>query len=72
MRNFLRSPSPLELATRELEDAQKNRLAATSQAEYYVAIENMYRDRIVRLTVDIQELLDAQKSEEKQDDRRAS
>jgi hypothetical protein len=52
------NPSPLELAVSHLKDSELNRLEAMKQAEYFIAMEKMYRERSTRLKQDIQELTD--------------
>jgi hypothetical protein len=47
------NPTPKKLAARHLKDAELNLLLASQQVEYYVAVERMYRERIVRLRGDI-------------------
>lgn len=51
--NFLnpfRKPTPQQLAERELEDAQRELLAAQSSAEYARRVSEYHADRIKRLT----------------------
>lgn len=51
--NFLnpfRKPSPKELAQRELEEAQRELLAAQSAADYARRMSEYHADRIRRLT----------------------
>lgn len=42
-------PTPLQIATNSLEDAQRSRLEASERREYYAAIERMLNERITRL-----------------------
>ena len=44
-------PSPRELAQREMEDAQRDLLAAQSAADYARRMSEYHADRIRRLTV---------------------
>ncbi len=53
---WLRKPSALRLATTDLEEAQRHRLDAAKNREYYCAIEQMYADREARLREEISEL----------------
>lgn len=53
---WFRKPSALRLATADLEDAQRHRLEAAKQREYFCAIEQMYADREQRLREEISEL----------------
>ena len=53
---WLRKPSALRLATADLEDAQRHRLDAAKNREYFCAIEQMYADREARLREEIREL----------------
>lgn len=54
--NPFRKPSPLALATAELEDAQREHLAASSAAEYAEAMCIYHQQRIERLRAVIGEL----------------
>lgn len=54
--NPFRKPSPLALATAELEDAQREHLAASSAAEYAEAMCIYHQQRIDRLRTVIGEL----------------
>lgn len=54
--NPFRKPSPLALATAELEDAQREHLAASSAAEYAEAMCIYHQQRIDRLRAVIGEL----------------
>lgn len=54
--NPFRKPSPLALATAELEDAQREHLAASSAAEYAEAMCIYHQQRIDRLRSVIGEL----------------
>ena len=56
MLNPFRKPSPLSLATAELEDAQRELLAASSAAEYAEAMCVYHQQRIERLRAVIAEL----------------
>ena len=56
MLNPFRKPSPLSLATAELEDAQRELLAASSAAEYAEAMCIYHQQRIDRLRATIAEL----------------
>jgi len=56
MLNPFRKPSPLSLATAELEDAQREHLAASSAAEYAEAMCIYHQQRIDRLRAVIGEL----------------
>lgn len=51
-----RTPTPLELAARELEQARRDRLAASASREYYEAMELMLTARIERLVDEIASL----------------
>lgn len=48
--NPFRKPAPRDLAQRELEDAQRELLAAQSSAEYARRVAEYHTDRIKRLT----------------------
>lgn len=54
--NPFRKPSPLALATAELEDAQRELLAASSAAEYAEAMCIYHQKRIDRLRATVLEL----------------
>jgi len=54
--NPFRKPSPLRLATQELEDAQRELLAASSASEYAEAMCVYHQARIERLRAMIGEL----------------
>lgn len=54
--NPFRKPSPLALATAELEDAQRELLAASSAAEYAEAMCIYHQQRIDRLRATVVEL----------------
>ena len=54
--NHFRKPSPLALATAELEDAQREHLAASSAAEYAEAMCIYHQQRIERLRATVVEL----------------
>ena len=54
--NPFRKPSPLSLATAELEDAQRELLAASSTAEYAEAMCIYHQQRIERLRATVVEL----------------
>lgn len=56
MLNPFRKPSPLRLATQELEDAQRELLAASSAAEYADAMVLYHTQRIERLRATVVEL----------------
>lgn len=56
MLNPFRKPSPLSLATAELEDAQRELLAASSAAEYAEAMCIYHQQRIDRLRATVVEL----------------
>jgi hypothetical protein len=46
---IFRTPTPFELATKELEEARRSKLAAESAWEYAKAMVNYHADRIERL-----------------------
>ena len=48
--DFFKAPTPLALATKELEEAQREMLIAQSAAEYALNICEYNTDRIGRLT----------------------
>jgi hypothetical protein len=50
MINPFRKPSPVMLASAELEDAQRSLLASQSAAEYAKRMSEYHMDRIKRLT----------------------
>jgi hypothetical protein len=54
--NPFRKPSPLALATQELEDAQREHLVASSAAEYAEAMCIYHQQRIERLRATIADL----------------
>ena len=56
--SFLRQPSLEERSAKELSDARISRLAASSQREYFVALQSMYEQRIIRLEQEMAFLLD--------------
>jgi hypothetical protein len=56
MLNPFRKPSPLRIATEALEEAERNRLTAVEQREYYAAIEDMLVRRIQRLRNEVVQL----------------
>lgn len=56
--SMFRRPSPLQVASQMLNDAELRRLEASHQVDYFVAIERMYRERIVRLRAEILEMAD--------------
>lgn len=56
MLNLFRKPSPLRIATEALEEAERNRLTAVEQREYYAAIEDMLVRRIQRLRNEVVQL----------------
>jgi hypothetical protein len=45
----LAAPTPLELASSELEDARRDLLKHAAMREYYAALEEMLKERIERL-----------------------
>ena len=53
MRNPFRLPSPLQLATQELEAAKRELLLASSHAEHAQALVQYNRERICRLRLQI-------------------
>lgn len=57
MANFIKrifgKPTPLQLASLQLHEAEVHRLEAMLQVEYYQAVEKMYRERAARLKRDI-------------------
>lgn len=65
--NPFHRPSALELAIQNLEDAERQRLTACQEREFYVAMETMLGERIVRLRKDIRQL-----TEERQRDQATS
>ena len=56
MKRLLATPSPLEMAARELMQAQREKLAAESAREYAYHMVNYNDDRIVRLQERLNEL----------------
>jgi len=54
--NPWQKPSALQLAVKELENSLRCRLEAKTRAEYYVALETMFVQRIQRLRKDISQL----------------
>lgn len=56
MWNPYRSPSPLQMAARELEDAQRNKLSHEAKSEYYRHMTQMLDKRIARLRSSVAEL----------------
>lgn len=53
---WMRSPSALQIACRQLEEAQVIRLGHASDKEFHSAMETMLAARIRRLREDIQDL----------------
>ena len=56
MKRLLATPSPLEMAARELVQAQRAKLEAESACEYAANMVNYNDDRIVRLQERLNEL----------------
>lgn len=56
LRALWRTPSALQLATYEYEEALRDRLAQVKLREYHAAMEQMLVERIERLRSDISEL----------------
>lgn len=54
--NIFRKPSPLRIATAALEQAERDRLTAVEQREYYAAMEDMLVRRIARLRREVVQL----------------
>jgi hypothetical protein len=54
--NPFRKPSPLRIAAAALEEAERNRLTAVEQREYYSAMEEMLVRRIARLRREVVQL----------------
>jgi hypothetical protein len=54
--NPFRKPSPLRIATAALEEAERNRLTAVAEREYYAAMEEMLVRRIARLRREVVQL----------------
>lgn len=54
--NPLRKPTALRVATEHLEDAQRDRLAAAAQREYFAYMERMLAERVARLRTEIAHL----------------
>jgi hypothetical protein len=54
--NPFRKPSPLRIAAAALEEAERNRLTAVEQREYYSAMEEMLIRRIARLRREVVQL----------------
>lgn len=54
--NPFRKPSPLRIATAALEAAERDRLTAVEQREYYAAMEEMLIRRIARLRREVVQL----------------
>jgi len=63
MRNPFRLPSPLALATQELETAQRELLLACTHAEHAQALVQYNRERIRRLRVQIADFAGEEKNE---------
>ena len=55
---WLRQPSLEERIAHELSEARANRLSASSQREYFLAMQSMYETRITRLEGEMANLLD--------------
>lgn len=51
LKNTFRAPSPVALATQELEEAERSLLEAMSSAEYARRMADYHSDRIHRLTI---------------------
>ena len=51
LKNTFRAPSPVAMATQELEEAERSLLEAMSAAEYARRMADYHTDRIHRLTV---------------------
>ena len=51
LQNTFRAPSPVAMATQELEEAERSLLEAMSAAEYARRMADYHTDRIHRLTV---------------------
>lgn len=52
--NIMRLPAPVQIAERELADAQRQLLSAQSGAEYARRMVEYHQDRIKRLTAYVQ------------------
>tara|TARA_R110002126_G_scaffold99396_1_gene230571 strand:+ start:423 stop:644 length:222 start_codon:yes stop_codon:yes gene_type:complete len=48
--NFLKAPSPVVIAARELDEARRQLLQSQSAAEYAIRISAYHQDRIKRLS----------------------
>ncbi len=54
--DVMRKPTPLRIATAALEQAERDRLTAVEQREYYAAMEEMLLRRITRLRREVVQL----------------
>ena len=53
IRRLTQGPSPTEILARELLTAERQRIEATAQREYYSAMEEMLARRITRLITEL-------------------
>ena len=67
MWNPYKAPSPLQMATRELEDAQRDKLSHEAKLEYYRHMAAMLDKRICRLRASVHELTKATKAQKQED-----
>jgi hypothetical protein len=66
MWNPYKTPSPLQMATRELEEAQRDKLSHEAKLEYYRHMAQMLDKRISRLRTRVTELSQVAKDEREQ------
>lgn len=63
--DVIRKPTPLRIATAALEQAERDRLTAVEQREYYAAMEEMLIRRISRLRREVVQLTQEAENEKK-------
>lgn len=63
--DIFRKPTPLRIATAALEEAERDRLTAVNQREYYAAMEEMLIRRISRLRREVVQLTQEAENEKK-------
>jgi phosphoribosylcarboxyaminoimidazole (NCAIR) mutase len=63
--DVMRKPTPLRIATAALEQAERDRLTAVEQREYFAAMEEMLIRRISRLRREVVQLTQEAENEKK-------
>lgn len=67
---IFRTPSPTEVAARDLAEAERDYLANAKALEFHYAMDEMYARRISRLKSDLEELTNEQEQPRRQQEAR--